>query len=79
LHEAIRNWRGTVIRLWWYHSFPAILDDVAGVVAEPLCLSQRSDQRLCLDGQESLFQAFIQEGVASFADDDIGNFVQISS
>ena len=53
-----------------------VMDDIAGLVAEALGFCERVDERLGFDGEETLFQALIEKGVAGVADDDIGDLVQ---
>lgn len=53
-----------------------VLDDVAGLVAKALGFCERVYEWFGFDGEETLLQTLVEEGVAGVADDDVGHLVQ---
>lgn len=72
-------WSGTRARVRLVGNdalMPVVLDHVARLVSQALGFCERVDEGLCFDGEESLLEAFVQEAVAGFADDDVGDLVE---
>lgn len=56
-----------------------VLDNVIRIVTKTLGFCECIDERFCLNGQKSFLQTFVEESIAGFADDEIGDLVKISS
>jgi len=80
LREGRRRGRGSPgVRLLRYHAFMMVLlNDIVRIVAEALGFRKCIDQRLGLDSKQPLFKTLVQETVARFGDDSVGDSIEIS-